>query len=80
MSLETYFVSYKTDIYEESIYNFNIFIQKYNGNDLCIEITDENGNSVNIGDYVNIKVDTRIDKIKEIVLNYIVGNYLYNYC
>lgn len=80
MSLETYFTSYKTDIYEESIYNFNIFIQKYNDNDLCIEITDKNGNSVNIGNYVDIKVDTRIDKVKEIVLNYIIGNYLYNYC
>lgn len=80
MSLETYFANYKTDIYEESIYNFNIFIQKYNGNDLCIEITDKKGNSVNVGNYVNIKVNTKIDKIKEIILNYIVGNYLYNYC
>ena len=47
--------------------------------ELCIELCDRSGNSVNIGSYVNIHYLTVIDDIKDIVIDYLIGNYLYNY-
>jgi hypothetical protein len=61
-----------TDIYH--IYIDNV------GMGLCIELCDNKGNSVNIGIYVDIHFHTFVDDIKDIVLDYLVGNYLYNHC
>ena len=56
------------------IYNDNI------GFELCVEICDKLGNSVNIGTFVDIHYMTFIDDIKDIVLDYLISNYLYNHC
>lgn len=55
-----------------------VFIDNING--LCIEITDSKGTSVNINNYVDINLDTKINEIKEKILYYVVRNYLYTYC
>jgi hypothetical protein len=60
-----------TDIYH--IYIDNV------GMGLCIELCDNKGNSVNIGTCVDIHFHTFVDDIKDIVLDYLVGNYLYNH-
>ena len=59
--------------------NYHIFIELDDNNELVIELCDKNGNSVNIGNYVDITLGTEICDIREIVLNYLVGNYLYNH-
>lgn len=64
--------------------NYHIYID--NGNSvedddlLCIELCDKNGNSVNIGCYVDITMNNIVNDIKESVINYLIGNYLYNHC
>lgn len=80
-TLEDYFKEFNTDTYtNEILYDRNIFIQRGMSNeDLCIEITDRNGNSVNIGCYVDINIKTYIVDIKEIVLDYLFDNYLYSH-
>lgn len=64
--------------------NYHIYID--NGNSveddelLCIELCDNNGNSVNIGCYVDITMNSLVNDIKESIVNYLIGNYLYNHC
>ena len=80
LTLKQYFKINNKDTWErEILFDRNVFIQKGFENELCIEITDRNGNSVNIGDFVDITINTAINDIKDIVLNYLFDNYLYNY-
>ena len=58
---------------------YHIFIDTL-GFELCVEICDKLGNSVNIGTYVDIHYMTFVDDIKDIVLDYLISNYLYNHC
>lgn len=64
--------------------NYHIYID--NGNSvedddlLCIELCDKNGNSVYIGGYVDITMNNLVNDVKESVVNYLIGNYLYNHC
>lgn len=69
---EDYFTLDITDKYH--IYIDNMCME------LCIEICDNEGNSVNIGIFVDIHYHTFVNDIKDIVLDYLVGNYLYNHC
>lgn len=62
-----------------NIENYHIYID-YDNKELCIELCDKNGNSVNIGSYVDINIDTMICDIRESILNYLIGNYLYSHC
>lgn len=55
--------------------NFCIFID--NIQDLCIELCDKNGNSKNINCNVDISINSLISDIKESVLNYIIGECIY---
>ena len=63
--------------------NYHIYID--NGNSveddelLCIELCDNNGNSVNIGCYVDITMNSLVNDIKESIVNYLIGNYLYSH-
>ena len=59
--------------------NYQIYIDNMSC-ELCIELCDKLGNSVNIGTYVDIHFHTFVDDIKDIVLDYLIGNYLYNHC
>lgn len=68
---------YKTDLYQS---NYHIFIELDDNNELIIELRDSNGNSVNIGNYVDITLGTESCYIRKIVLDYLVGNYLYSHC
>lgn len=80
-TLKNYFEVYKTDTYtSEILYDRNIIIQRgMSDEDLYVEITDRNGNSVNISCYVDINIKTCIVDIKDIVLNYLFDNYLYSH-
>ena len=59
--------------------NYHIYIDNV-GMGLCIELCDNKGNSVNIGCYVDITMNNLVNDIKDIVLDYLIGNYLYNHC
>lgn len=76
MTLKEYFIKYNTDnINIDLTDNFHIFIQKYQGDDLCIELCDNNGNSKNILCDVTLNTDT-LD-LGEILVNSILDTYLY---
>lgn len=78
MTLKEYFIEYNTDKLE--IYltdNFHIFIQHYQGNDLCIELCDKNGNSKNILCDITLNTDT-LD-LKEILVNSILNSIIDSY-
>ena len=78
-TLKDYFENGK-DILEIELNNkYHIYIDNI-GFELCVEICDKLGNSVNIGTFVDIQYMTFIDDIKDIVLDYLIGNYLYNHC
>ena len=78
-TLLEYFQENNTNVYtSEILYDRNIFIQFDDCNNV-VEITDRNGNSVNIWLYVDIDINTKICDIKDIVLNYLFDNYLYNH-
>lgn len=78
-TLKDYFENGK-DILEIELNNkYHIYIDNI-GFELCVEICDKLGNSVNIGTFVDIHYMTFIDDIKDIVLDYLIGNYLYNHC
>ena len=80
ISLLEYFKENNTNIYtSEILYDRNVFIHFDTYNNV-VEITDNNGNSVNIYDYVDISINTKICDIKDIVLNYLFDNYLYKHC
>lgn len=62
--------------------NFHIFVDctnvdKNNIHDLCIEICDKNGNSVNITPFMDITLNNLANDIKESVINYLIANYFY---
>lgn len=78
-TLKDYFENGK-DILEIELNNkYHIYIDNI-GFELCVEICDKLGNSVNIGTFVDIHYMTFIDDIKDIVLDYLISNYLYNHC
>lgn len=78
-TLKDYFENGK-DILEIELNNkYHIYIDNI-GFELCVEICDKLGNSVNIGTFVDIHYMTFIDDVKDIVLDYLIGNYLYNHC
>ena len=62
--------------------NYHIYIDNGNSVDdvVCIELCDKNGNSVNIGCYVDITMNSLVNDVKESVINYLIGNYLFNHC
>lgn len=78
-TLKDYFESGKDYLEIYLTDNFHIYIDNM-GSELCIELCDKNGNSVNIGSYVDIHIHTFIVDIKESIVNYLIGNYLYNHC
>lgn len=78
-TLKDYFENGK-DILEIELNNkYHIYIDNI-GFELCVEICDKLGNSVNIGTFVDIHYMTFVDDIKDIVLDYLISNYLYNHC
>lgn len=78
-TLKDYFENGK-DILEIELNNkYHIYIDNI-GFELCVEICDKLGNSVNIGTFVDIHYMTFIDDVKDIVLDYLISNYLYNHC
>lgn len=78
-TLKDYFENGKDILEIELNNNYHIYIDNI-GFELCVEICDKLGNSVNIGTFVNIHYMTFVDDIKDIVLDYLIGNYLYNHC
>ena len=76
----------KNDNYLEIYLTDNYHIYIDNGNSveddelLCIELCDNNGNSVNIGCYVDVTMNSLVNDIKESIVNYLIANYLYNHC
>jgi len=79
VTLNDYFEN-GNDILEIELNNkYHIYIDNI-GFELCVEICDKLGNSVNIGTYVDIHYMTFIEDIKEIVIDYLISNYLYNHC
>lgn len=57
--------------------NFHIFIDTNDMQNICIELCDKNGNSKNINCDVDISINSLISDIKESVLNYIIGECIY---
>ena len=53
---------------------YHVFIDNMCG-DLCIEICDNMGNSINIGYDVDISYNTYVDDVKTIVLDYVLDKY-----
>lgn len=74
---DNYLEIYLTDKYHIYIDNGN---SVEDDDSLCIELCDSNGNSVNIGCYVDITMNSLVNDIKESIVNYLIGNYLYNHC
>lgn len=76
MTLKEYFDKNNTDIFEVKITdNFHIFIQLCMFDELCIEVCDENCNSETL--FCNVTLDTKIDDIKNIMLDTIIGRYFW---
>lgn len=74
MTLKEYFETNDTlEIYLTE--NFCIFIDYVQ--DLCIELCDKNGNSKNINWHIDISINSLIEDIKESVLNYVIGECIY---
>lgn len=78
-TLKDYFESGKDYLEIYLTDNFYIYIDNM-GMGLCIELCDNKGNIVNIGTYVDIHFHTFVDDVKDIVLDYLISNYLYNHC
>ena len=58
----------------------NFFVEIDNTNDILdIRLCDNNGNSVEISEFIDITLDTKMCDIRETILNYLIGNYLYSH-
>ena len=76
MTLKEYFIEYNTDKVEFYFTdNFHIIIQNYQGDDLCIELCDNNGNSKSILCDITLNTDT-LD-LSETLINSILDTFLY---
>ena len=58
---------------------YQVYID-YESKDLYVEICDNKGNCVNISKYVDVSLNTCVDEIKDKIIDYVISNYLYNYC
>lgn len=78
--LKDYFKIYGNVYQKEILLDRYLFVEKgMTDEDLCVEITDSNGNAVNIGSYVDISINTMICDLQDIVLDYLFDNYLYSH-
>ena len=77
ITLKDYFEN-GNDIFTMKLNNdYHIYIDNM-GYELCVEICDNNGDCVNIGWCVDIHLNTFIEDIKTIVIDYLIDNYFAN--